>query len=153
MKLGVFTVLFAQKPFEEMLDYVKEAGLDAVEIGTGNYPGNAHCNPDELLSDEKKLQHFKQTVAQKGLQISALSCHGNPLSPDKSFAQQSHETFVKTVQLAEKLEVPVVNCFSGTPGDHEGVSQLACGSLAQRIPGSFEMAVGREIDSLLEGMG
>jgi sugar phosphate isomerase/epimerase len=120
MKLGVFTVLFAQKPFEEMLDYVKEAGLDAVELGTGNYPGNAHCNPDELLSDEKKLKEFKQTVAQKGLQISALSCHGNPLSPDKAFAQQSHETFVKTVQLAEKLEVPVVNCFSGTPGDHEG---------------------------------
>jgi len=36
MKLGVFTVLFANKPFEEMLDYVKAAGLDAVEIGTGN---------------------------------------------------------------------------------------------------------------------
>ena len=36
---------------EEMLDYVEEAGLDAVELGTGNYPGDAHCNPDELLSD------------------------------------------------------------------------------------------------------
>ena len=27
MKLGVFTVLFAEKSFEEMLDTVKEAGL------------------------------------------------------------------------------------------------------------------------------
>ena len=35
MKLGVFTVLFADKSFEEMLDTVKEAGLHAVEIGTG----------------------------------------------------------------------------------------------------------------------
>ncbi|MGA9174052.1 MAG: sugar phosphate isomerase/epimerase, partial [Thermoactinomyces sp.] len=56
MKLGVFTVLFLKKPFEEMLDYVKEAGVEAVEIGTGGYPGPAHCNPDELLEDEGKLK-------------------------------------------------------------------------------------------------
>ena len=31
MKLGVFTVLFGTKPFEEMLDFVVELGLDAVE--------------------------------------------------------------------------------------------------------------------------
>ena len=42
MKLGVFTVLFA-KSFTDMLDYVKDAGLKAVEIGTGGYPGDAHC--------------------------------------------------------------------------------------------------------------
>ena len=28
-------------------------------------------------------------------------------------------TLFKTVELAEKLEVPVVNTFSGCPGDHE----------------------------------
>ncbi|GGE19712.1 xylose isomerase [Marinithermofilum abyssi] len=120
MKLGVFTVLFSEKPFEEMLDYVKEAGLDAVEIGTGGYPGTAHCDPDLLLEDEGKLRAFKKAVEDRGLTISGLSCHGNPLTPDAAFAKASHETFVKTVQLAEKLEVPVVNCFSGTPGDHDG---------------------------------
>lgn len=35
MKLGVFTVLFGEKSFEEMLDYVSDAGLEAIEIGTG----------------------------------------------------------------------------------------------------------------------
>jgi sugar phosphate isomerase/epimerase len=120
MKLGVFTVLFSEKPFEEMLDYVKEAGLDAVEIGTGGYPGTAHCDPDLLLEDEGKLRAFKKAVEDRGLTISGLSCHGNPLTPDTAFAKASHDTFVKTVQLAEKLEVPVVNCFSGTPGDHDG---------------------------------
>ncbi|WP_409288126.1 sugar phosphate isomerase/epimerase family protein [Peribacillus sp. SCS-37] len=120
MKLGVFTVLFAQKSFEEMLDRVKEAGLDAVEIGTGNYPGNDHCPLDELLESEEKRLAYKKAVDDRGLIISAFSCHGNPLSPDKEFAKASHDTFVKTVQLAELLEVPVVNCFSGIPGDHEG---------------------------------
>lgn len=123
MKLGVFTVLFGYKKFEEMLDYVKESGLEAVEIGTGCYPGNAHCNVDELLEDESKRKAFKKAVDDRGLQISALSCHGNPLTPDQSFARESHETFEKTVRLAELLEVPVVNTFSGLPGAYEGAQQ------------------------------
>ncbi|MBA4492848.1 sugar phosphate isomerase/epimerase family protein [Paenactinomyces guangxiensis] len=120
MKLGVFTVLFSKMKFEEMLDHVKAAGLDAVEIGTGGYPGNAHCNPGELLADETKLKAFKKAVTDRGLTISALSCHGNALTPDKEFAQASHRTFLQTVELARKLEVPVVNTFSGTPGAYEG---------------------------------
>lgn len=61
MKLGVFTVLFADKSFEEMLDAVKEAGIQAVEIGTGGYPGNNHCNVDELLeSEEKRKEYLKR---------------------------------------------------------------------------------------------
>ncbi|GIQ70016.1 xylose isomerase [Xylanibacillus composti] len=119
MKLGVFTVLFAQKSFEEMLDYVKAKGLDAVEIGTGGYPGTAHCDPAELLADESKLKAFKDAVESRGLMISALSCHGNPLHPQKAIAEPFHDTFVKTVDLASKLGVPVVNTFSGCPGDHE----------------------------------
>lgn len=119
MKLGVFTVLFQQKPFEEMLDHVASKGLQAVEIGTGGYPGTAHCNPDELLGDSAKLKAFKQAVDSRGLIISALSCHGNPLHPQKAVAKEYHDTFLKTVELAQKLEVPVVNTFSGCPGDHE----------------------------------
>ncbi|MDN4073844.1 MULTISPECIES: sugar phosphate isomerase/epimerase family protein [Fictibacillus] len=120
MKLGVFTVLFSEMPFEQMLDHVKRAGVKAVEIGTGNYPGNAHCNLDELLDSEEKRKNFLHHVESRDLTISALSCHGNPLSPDQEFARQSHDTYVKTVDLASLLGVPVVNCFSGVPGDHEG---------------------------------
>lgn len=119
MKLGVFTVLFAQKPFEEMLDHVKAKGLDAVEIGTGGYPGNAHCDPDMLLNDESKLKAFKDAVDSRGLIISALSCHANPLHPQKPIAQEAQDLIRKTIDLAQKLGVPVVNTFSGCPGDHE----------------------------------
>lgn len=119
MKLGVFMVLFGGRPFEEALDLIAAQGLKAVEIGTGSYPGNAHCNPDVLLNDKSARDQFKKAVESRGLMISALSCHGNALHPQKAVAKEFHDNFVKTVQLAELLEVPVVNTFSGCPGDHE----------------------------------
>jgi sugar phosphate isomerase/epimerase len=48
--------------------------------------------------------------------ISALSCHGNPLHPDKKIARAHHETFLQTVTLARKLDVKTVITFSGCPG-------------------------------------
>ncbi len=119
MKLGVFTVLFADKSFEEMLDRVAEAGLKAVEIGTGAYPGNAHCPIDELLESEQLRAEYLGKVEERGLMISAFSCHGNPISPDKKFAEESHDILIKTIKLASLMNVPVVNCFSGTCGDSE----------------------------------
>lgn len=119
MKLGVFAVLFGQKSLEEALDTVKEAGLQAVEIGTGGYVGNAHCNPAELLENEQKLARFKEAIASRGLEISALSCHGNPLHPNKNIAQKHHEEFQNTVRLASLLNVENVITFSGCPGESE----------------------------------
>lgn len=119
MKLGVFTVLFSEKSLEETLGYVSSKGIEAVELGTGGYPGNAHCNVEELLNDADKLQRFKQQISDHGLVISALSCHTNPLHPQKKFSEPADELLVKTMQLASELGVPVVNTFSGCPGDHE----------------------------------
>lgn len=119
MKLGVFSVLLQQLPLEEALDVIASKGLAAVELGTGGYPGNHHCKPEELLADSGKLRAFKQQFESRGLMISALSCHGNPLHPQKAVARQYHDDFMKTLDLAERLEVPVVVGFSGCPGDSD----------------------------------
>ena len=119
MKLGVFTVLFANEQLETALDRVVDAGLDCVEIGTGNYPGDAHCRPAELLADTSALAAFRRSIESRGLEISALSCHGNPLHPRQEVAASSHETFVRTVELAGRLGVGRVNLFSGCPGDSD----------------------------------
>lgn len=117
MRLGVFTALFQELGLEAMLDNVASLGLEAVELGTGNYPGDAHCSPDDLLGDAKKRAAFLDAVESRGLTISALSCHGNPLHPDENVARSAHEVWRKTARLAVELEVPVVNLFSGCPGD------------------------------------
>jgi sugar phosphate isomerase/epimerase len=120
VKLGVLTVLYAERPLDEVLDRAVELGLDAVELGTGNYPGSDHCDPEALLGDPEQRRALREAVASRGLTISALSCHGNPLHPDEGLAKAHHETWLKTLELANALEVDVVNTFSGCPGDGTG---------------------------------
>jgi len=119
MKIGVFTALFAQKKYEETLDYLCQCGAEAVEIGTGNYPGNPHCDMDALLASAAKRKQFLRSIESRGMILSALSCHGNPLHPDRKYAAANHQVHRKTVQLAEKLGIEVVINFSGCPGDSE----------------------------------
>jgi sugar phosphate isomerase/epimerase len=119
MKFGVFTVLFSNKSFEEMLEYVSSKGIEAVELGIGGYPGDVHCSINELLEDEEKLKTYQDKLDNKGIISSALSCHANPLHPQKKIAEEADILFEKTVRLAEKMEVSIVSTFSGCPGDHE----------------------------------
>jgi sugar phosphate isomerase/epimerase len=119
MKLGVFTPLFAKLSFDKVLKRVQAAGLDAIEIGTGAYPGADHINVDDLMTSAASRKEYLAKIKDHGLVISALSCHGNPIHPDKDVARDHDAVFKKTVRLAEKLGVPVVNTFSGCPGDSE----------------------------------
>jgi sugar phosphate isomerase/epimerase len=116
MRIGVFTALFQNLPFEEALDRAAAAGVSAVEIGTGCYPGAAHCPVDDLLEDAGRRRAYLEAISSRGLILSALSCHGNPIHPDKAVARHADEVLRKTVRLAQALEIPVVNGFSGCPG-------------------------------------
>jgi len=120
MKLGVFTTLLSNLPLEEALQYFKSLGIEMVEIGCGNYPGNAHANADELLAGPAKLAAFQKTIADSGLEISAFSCHGNPVHPDKAIAAEFDRNMRNAVLLAEACGLSQINTFSGCPGDHEG---------------------------------
>ncbi len=120
MKVGVFSAILSDLPLEKALDHIAALGCDCVEIGTGAYPGDAHCKPRELLQNEGKLREFVDAAKSRGLEISSLSCHGNPLHPDAEFAREHHEVFQETVRLAEKIGVEVVTTFSGCPGDQVG---------------------------------
>jgi sugar phosphate isomerase/epimerase len=120
MKLGVLTVLYHALAVEKALDKLADLGVEAVEFGTGNYPGNAHCDPDVLLADTTKARALKRAVTSRGMIISALSCHGNPLHPNEEVARSAHDVWRQTARLASELEVGVVNGFSGCPGDHAG---------------------------------
>jgi sugar phosphate isomerase/epimerase len=115
MRIGVFTVLFQDLPFEEALEKALAAGVTAVEIGSGGYPGSHHCPVDELLESESKRQQYLEAIQSRGLVLSALSCHYEPLHPDQAIAKESDDIFRNSVRLAQMLKIPVVNVLSGLP--------------------------------------
>jgi sugar phosphate isomerase/epimerase len=122
MRVGVFTPLLSQLPLPAVLDKLKKLNIATVELGTGNYPGDAHCKL-AMLDDAKALGDFKELLADHGASISGLSCHGNALHPDKARAQRDSDVSRRTILLAEKLSIPTVVDFSGCPGDSPTAAQ------------------------------
>jgi sugar phosphate isomerase/epimerase len=121
MKLGVFTPVFGTLSTAEMIAKVQSLRhVQAIELGTGGWPGRAHLDDlTEMIEGHCRATTYRQMVADAGLTISALSCHGNPLHPDSAIAKVDDTLFRQTVRLASKMQVPTVVTFSGCPGDSE----------------------------------
>ena len=124
MKLSVFAVLLQDRSFEDACKYLSSLGVQAVEIGCGGFPGKAHCDPEVLLKDPAKLAEFKSTIEDSGIELAALSTHGNCVHPDPAVAAAFEKDYHNAVLLAEKLGIDRIVTFSGCPG----------GSPADRTP-------------------
>ena len=118
MKVGVFTPLLSQFSLEDVLAKLGRQRISTVELGTGNYPGDAHCKLS-MLDNPVDLTDFRKKVEDFGFDISALSCHSNPLHPDRERAKRDRDVSRRTILLAEKLGVRTVVDFSGCPGDSQ----------------------------------
>lgn len=116
MKLSVFNVVLDGMPFAKAMQWLKDHGVQTVELGCGGTPGKAHCDPALLLGDEHALEDFQTVLRHTGMSIAALSCHGNPVHPDPATAKMYHDDFVNAILLAEKLGIKRVVGFSGCPG-------------------------------------
>ena len=103
-------------PLDQVLKKLAGLHINTVELATGNYVGDAHCKLS-MVENTAALFDFKKLIADNGFSISALSCHGNPLHPDKEQAKQYREVSRKSILLAEKLGVSITVDFSGCPGD------------------------------------
>jgi len=93
--IGVFDAVYDKLSLDAMLDKVNALGLEAMEIGTGGYPGSHHCPLDELVADASKAKAWQKKFEDRGIHV---------------------DTFRKTVLLAERLDVKVIVGFSGCPG-------------------------------------
>lgn len=119
MYLGIITKAFGNLPLAAALDEVLGLGVRAIELGTGNYNGDQHCDPAALLADDTVLQRFREQLATAGVTVTALGCHGNPLHPDPAVAGPHDAVFRATVLLAEKLGIERITLLSGCPGDSD----------------------------------
>src|SRR5258708_25837180 len=100
MKIGLYSDSLHDLAFESALDWAAEQGLDAVEIGTGNFSAAPHCNLTELAASADARTRFKAAVEARNLVLSALNFNGHLLYPHPQRDQQSQAVFFQTVQVA-----------------------------------------------------
>ena len=109
MKLGVLTVPLGGLPLEEACRFLAEQGVQMVEIGCGGFPGKAHCDAAALLADDAKCRELLDAVHKNGLEISALSSHGNMIHPDPAVAAMYEKDFTNAILLGETLISPAAD--------------------------------------------
>jgi sugar phosphate isomerase/epimerase len=120
IRIGVFDAAFHDLSTEQLIELIKELKIEAVELGSGNDPGNPHCDREALLADDSKRRAYTALFEKNNILISAFSCHGNPVHPDREKAQREDRIYRQTIDLAAKTGVGRMVCFSGCPGDGTG---------------------------------
>jgi sugar phosphate isomerase/epimerase len=120
MKIGLYTDSLQDLSFEAALDWVAAQGIEAVEIGTGNFSPAPHVNVNELVADDEAVARFRDNLAARKLVLSALNCNGNLLDPHPDRRQRAQDTYYKTVTAARRLGIDTVVTMSGCPGDPTG---------------------------------
>jgi len=128
MKIGLFTVLFNDKPLEEVADYAAGLGYEMVELAA--WRGSNHFDTDKAAEDISYAKGIKKMLADKGLEISALSNHlfsqmvlpfGDSsldewagTSDKEEMVKIGTEHILKTARVASELEIKTVVGFFGS---------------------------------------
>jgi len=68
MKIGIFTVLYNEKPLEEVAKYVSSLGYEMVELPV--WRGSNHLDMDKVLKGDHSI---KKMLKKYNMEISALN--------------------------------------------------------------------------------
>jgi sugar phosphate isomerase/epimerase len=155
MRIGIFTVLYNDKPLEEVARYVSSLGYETVELGA--WRGSNHFDLDACLTDKTYARQLKEMLARHDLQISALNnaiagqlvlSAADPTMKPWAPSNDAEECvrfgiqeMKKTAQAAAELGVPVVDGFVGShvwdswyiwPPEHERLYEQGWEVFAER---------------------
>ena len=122
MDIGVLTVPLGGESIGDAAAYLDGLGVDAVELGVGGWPGADHVDREALLADPAAREDLLGLLDDRGLRISALATHNNPLHPDDERAARADRELREAIELADLLDVGTVTCFSGLPAGAPGDS-------------------------------
>ena len=114
MKIGLVSDSLAHLGFEEMLDAAAAAGVQGVEVNTGNWSPAPHIDLPLLVQDAGARARFLGAFERRGLQLIALNANGNQLHPVSGAAQS--QVLYDTIRLAGMMGVRTVCLMSGLPG-------------------------------------
>jgi sugar phosphate isomerase/epimerase len=128
MKLGIFSVLYNDKPLEEVAPYFSSLGYEAVELAA--WKSSAHLDIDRTIEDKGYAKALIELLKHHNLEISAISNHlegqlvlgsldettdewsPSPKPDDK--IKYAISRLKRTAQSANELGVRTVVGFSGS---------------------------------------
>jgi sugar phosphate isomerase/epimerase len=144
MKIGIFTVLFGEKPLEDVARYVSNLGYEAVELDA--WKDSTHFDLNACLKEAGYAKKLKSMLEGYGLQISALNnamagqlvlSSDDPATNSWTSYKEPNERVEfgmeemrRTAQAAAELGVQVVTGFVGSqvwnswyiwPPEHEDI--------------------------------
>lgn len=115
MQIGLNTDSLGHLPLDEMLETAAGLGVQTLEFCCGGWSSAPHVNMNLLLENEAERADFVAKIRDHGLEIDALNCSGNQLSPGER--GKSNDLVVRnTIKLAECLGVRRIVMMSGLPG-------------------------------------
>jgi len=137
MRIGFYTSTFNDRPIEEVLDFAKAAGFDAIEIDV-----RGHIKvPDNVASVVAKARD-------RGLFVSSVALFGNQLDPDPQKRRELRDLTAAFAKAIDAVDVPVLVIF---PGRDNTVSEEAnYRSFADHLNGLLAGMAGRRLQVAIE---
>ena len=128
MKIGIYTILFNDRPLEKVAKYLSDLGYEAVEIAAEKRSN--HLDMDKALENTDYRKELKKVLTDHGLELVALGNHFDgqlvlgphdettdawaPYKDPEAKIKFGTEQMKKTARVAALLDVPVVVGFVGS---------------------------------------
>ena len=136
MKIGFYTSTFNDRPLEEVLDFAKGAGFDAIEIDVAGHIKT----PDNVAATVAKAR-------ERGLVVSAITLVGNQLDPDAGKRMELRARTADFASAAGEADVPILVIFPGRDStaseedNYRGFAELANELIRQTAGSALGFAI------------
>lgn len=118
VKLGLMSSILEFMPFEEMIEFVSDAGLSCTEVACWpnskaerRYAGVSHIDCAALT--EEKAAYISEYCKKRNVTISALAFYPNMLDPEPEKRKENIVHLCKVIDAAALLDVNLVTTFIG----------------------------------------
>jgi sugar phosphate isomerase/epimerase len=102
MQIGFYTSTFNDRPIEEVLEFAKASGFDAVEIDVGGH-----------IKSPDNVGKVVRAARDHGLRVSSIAFFGNQLDPDVAKRQALRRQTAAYAGAVAEAGVPILVIFPG----------------------------------------
>ena len=102
MQIGFYTSTLNDRPIEEVLDFARTSGFDAVEIDVGGH-----------IKSPDKVASVAAAARDRGLIVSSIALFGNQLDPTPAKREALRKSTTDYVSATAEAGVPILVIFPG----------------------------------------